>query len=105
MPPGRRCPPRTAGPRSPASATFVGYVRPETDSPSRVATPVSINFTEAVTDPAAVQQAITVTAAEFPVPPLDDRCHREHIGPTLRALSSNLEGAPTPPTPYPKRHP
>ncbi|WP_369031781.1 L,D-transpeptidase [Streptomyces adonidis] len=44
------------------SATFVGYFTPEADSTSGVGMPVSINFTEAVTDRAAVQKAITVTA-------------------------------------------
>ena len=42
--------------------TFVGYFTPEADSTSGVGMPVSINFTEAVKDRAAVQKAITVTA-------------------------------------------
>ncbi|MEV0171501.1 Ig-like domain-containing protein [Streptomyces sp. NPDC050803] len=47
--------------RSPAE-TFVGYFTPEADSTSGVGMPVSINFTHAVTDRAAVERAITVTA-------------------------------------------
>ena len=43
-------------------ATFVGYFTPEDGSTSGVGMPVSLNFTEAVTDRAAVQKAITVTA-------------------------------------------
>ncbi|MEU6552221.1 Ig-like domain-containing protein [Streptomyces sp. NPDC046915] len=43
-------------------ATFVGYFTPEAGSTSGVGMPVSINFTHAVTDRAAVQKAITVTA-------------------------------------------
>ncbi|MFI6560522.1 Ig-like domain-containing protein [Streptomyces sp. NPDC050534] len=42
--------------------TFVGYFTPEADSTSGVGMPVSINFTHAVTDRAAVQKAVTVTA-------------------------------------------
>ncbi|MCH5670572.1 L,D-transpeptidase [Streptomyces gilvus] len=42
--------------------TFVGYFTPEADSTSGVGMPVSINFTHAVQDRAAVQKAITVTA-------------------------------------------
>ncbi|MBO4252606.1 L,D-transpeptidase [Streptomyces griseorubiginosus] len=42
--------------------TFVGYFTPEADSTSGVGMPVSINFTHAVKDRAAVQKAITVTA-------------------------------------------
>ncbi|MFJ9538523.1 Ig-like domain-containing protein [Streptomyces sp. NPDC101225] len=42
--------------------TFVGYFTPEADSTSGVGMPVSINFTHAVEDRAAVQKAITVTA-------------------------------------------
>ncbi|MGI5459532.1 L,D-transpeptidase [Streptomyces sp. CA-249302] len=42
--------------------TFVGYFTPEANSTSGVGMPVSINFTHAVTDRAAVQKAITVTA-------------------------------------------
>ncbi|MCI3238778.1 L,D-transpeptidase [Streptomyces spinosisporus] len=42
--------------------TFVGYFTPEADSTSGVGMPVSINFSHAVTDRAAVQKAITVTA-------------------------------------------
>ncbi|MET7686418.1 Ig-like domain-containing protein [Streptomyces sp. NPDC005483] len=42
--------------------TFVGYFTPEADSTSGVGMPVSINFTHAVSDRAAVQKAITVTA-------------------------------------------
>lgn len=42
--------------------TFVGYFTPEADSTSGVGMPVSINFTHAVADRAAVQRAITVTA-------------------------------------------
>nr|WP_256251786.1 Ig-like domain-containing protein [Streptomyces sp. yr375] len=42
--------------------TFVGYFTPEADSTSGVGMPVSINFSHAVTDKAAVQKAITVTA-------------------------------------------
>ncbi|MGW3445747.1 L,D-transpeptidase [Streptomyces sp. NPDC001076] len=42
--------------------TFVGYFTPEADSTSGVGMPVSINFTHAVADRAAVQKAITVTA-------------------------------------------
>ncbi|MFC4507226.1 MULTISPECIES: L,D-transpeptidase [Streptomyces] len=41
--------------------TFVGYFTPEADSTSGVGMPVSINFTHAVADRAAVQKAITVT--------------------------------------------
>ncbi|WP_200301259.1 L,D-transpeptidase [Streptomyces adelaidensis] len=44
------------------SGTFVGYFTPEADSTSGVGMPVSIDFTQAVTDKAAVQKAITVTA-------------------------------------------
>ncbi|RPF37706.1 lipoprotein-anchoring transpeptidase ErfK/SrfK [Streptomyces sp. TLI_185] len=47
--------------RSPGE-TFVGYFTPEAGSTSGVGMPVSINFTHAVTDRAAVQKAITVTA-------------------------------------------
>ncbi|MBO0514058.1 L,D-transpeptidase family protein [Streptomyces beijiangensis] len=47
--------------RSPGS-TFVGYFTPEAGSTSGVGMPVSINFTHAVTDRAAVEKAITVTA-------------------------------------------
>ncbi|MFG2119918.1 Ig-like domain-containing protein [Streptomyces sp. NPDC048710] len=47
--------------RSPG-ATFVGYFTPEAGSTSGVGMPVSINFTHAVADRAAVQKAITVTA-------------------------------------------
>lgn len=46
---------------SPAE-TFVGYFTPEAGSTSGVGMPVSINFTHAVADKAAVQKAITVTA-------------------------------------------
>ncbi|MFF4399116.1 Ig-like domain-containing protein [Streptomyces sp. NPDC001480] len=46
----------------PPGATFVGYFTPEAGSTSGVGMPVSINFTHAVTDRAAVQKAITVTA-------------------------------------------
>ncbi|MER5526524.1 Ig-like domain-containing protein [Streptomyces sp. NPDC002677] len=42
--------------------TFLGYFTPEADSTSGVGMPVSINFTHAVADRAAVQKAITVTA-------------------------------------------
>jgi lipoprotein-anchoring transpeptidase ErfK/SrfK len=42
--------------------TFVGYFTPEADSTSGVGMPVSINFTHAVSDKAAVQKAITVSA-------------------------------------------
>ncbi|NEA99541.1 Ig-like domain-containing protein [Streptomyces sp. SID13726] len=42
--------------------TFVGYFTPEADSTSGVGMPVSINFSHAVSDKAAVQKAITVTA-------------------------------------------
>ncbi|MET8825041.1 Ig-like domain-containing protein [Streptomyces sp. NPDC004610] len=42
--------------------TFVGYFTPEDGSTSGVGMPVSLNFTHAVTDRAAVQRAITVTA-------------------------------------------
>ncbi|MGW1752912.1 L,D-transpeptidase [Streptomyces mirabilis] len=44
------------------SETFVGYFTPEANSTSGVGMPVSINFTEAVKDRAAVEKAITVTA-------------------------------------------
>ncbi|WP_369173893.1 Ig-like domain-containing protein [Streptomyces sp. R28] len=47
--------------RSPGE-TFVGYFTPEAGSTSGVGMPVSINFTHAVADKAAVQKAITVTA-------------------------------------------
>jgi hypothetical protein len=47
--------------RSPGS-TFVGYFTPEAGSTSGVGMPVSVNFTHAVTDRAAVEKAITVTA-------------------------------------------
>ncbi|OIJ64788.1 L,D-transpeptidase [Streptomyces mangrovisoli] len=43
-------------------ATYVGYYTPEANSTSGVGMPVSINFTHAVKDKAAVQKAITVTA-------------------------------------------
>jgi lipoprotein-anchoring transpeptidase ErfK/SrfK len=43
-------------------ATFVGYYTPEANSASGVGMPVSVNFTHAVEDRAAVQKAITVTA-------------------------------------------
>lgn len=42
--------------------TFVGYFTPEANTTSGVGMPVSINFTKAVKDRAAVQKAITVTA-------------------------------------------
>ncbi|MBB5129200.1 lipoprotein-anchoring transpeptidase ErfK/SrfK [Streptomyces albaduncus] len=41
---------------------FVGHVTPEAGSTSGVGMPVSINFTHAVTNKAAVEKAITVTA-------------------------------------------
>ncbi|MFJ4621072.1 Ig-like domain-containing protein [Streptomyces sp. NPDC088812] len=44
-------------------ATFIGAFTPEAGSTSGVGMPVSINFTHAVTDKAAVQKAITVTAS------------------------------------------
>ncbi|WP_053847810.1 Ig-like domain-containing protein [Streptomyces sp. NRRL B-24085] len=47
--------------RSPGE-TFVGYFTPEAGSTSGVGMPVSIDFTRAVSDKAAVQKAITVTA-------------------------------------------
>jgi len=47
--------------RSPGE-TFVGYFTPEAGSTSGVGMPVSINFTHAVSDRAAVEKAITVTA-------------------------------------------
>ncbi|GAA2807286.1 Ig-like domain-containing protein [Kitasatospora paracochleata] len=46
---------------SPAN-TFVGYFTPEDGSTVGVGMPVSINFNKPITDRAAVQQAITVTA-------------------------------------------
>ncbi|MGC0336463.1 L,D-transpeptidase [Streptomyces sp. SLBN-8D4] len=42
--------------------TFVGYFTPEAGSTSGVGMPVSINFSHAVSDRAAVQKAVTVTA-------------------------------------------
>ncbi|KPI14657.1 ErfK/YbiS/YcfS/YnhG family protein [Actinobacteria bacterium OK074] len=42
--------------------TFVGYFTPEANTTSGVGMPVSIKFTHAVSDRAAVQKAITVTA-------------------------------------------
>jgi hypothetical protein len=42
--------------------TFVGYYTPEAGSTSGVGMPVSINFTHAVADRAAVEKAITVSA-------------------------------------------
>ncbi|MFI6334032.1 Ig-like domain-containing protein [Streptomyces sp. NPDC050535] len=42
--------------------TFVGYFTPEANSTSGVGMPVSVNFTKAVSDRAAVEKAITVTA-------------------------------------------
>ncbi|MFF7647232.1 Ig-like domain-containing protein [Streptomyces canus] len=42
--------------------TFVGYFTPEAGSTSGVGMPVSINFSHAVSDRAAVQKAITVSA-------------------------------------------
>lgn len=42
--------------------TFTGHVTPEAGSTSGVGMPVSINFTHAVTNKAAVEKAITVTA-------------------------------------------
>ncbi|MFE2302234.1 Ig-like domain-containing protein [Streptomyces sp. NPDC059445] len=42
--------------------TFAGYFTPEANSTSGVGMPVSINFTRAVTDRAAVEKAVTVTA-------------------------------------------
>ncbi|MFJ4782528.1 Ig-like domain-containing protein [Streptomyces sp. NPDC088794] len=42
--------------------TFVGYFTPEANTTSGVGMPVSLNFTHAVADRAAVQKAITVTA-------------------------------------------
>ncbi|MET8098033.1 Ig-like domain-containing protein [Streptomyces sp. NPDC005236] len=42
--------------------TFAGYFTPEANSTSGVGMPVSINFTKAVTDRAAVEKAVTVTA-------------------------------------------
>ncbi|MER6419880.1 Ig-like domain-containing protein [Streptomyces sp. NPDC001137] len=47
--------------RSPGE-TFVGYFTPEAGSTSGVGMPVSINFTHAVKNRAAVQKAVTVTA-------------------------------------------
>ncbi|MFE7275549.1 Ig-like domain-containing protein [Streptomyces sp. NPDC057623] len=47
--------------RSP-SETFVGYFTPEAGSTSGVGMPVSVSFTHAVADKAAVEQAIKVTA-------------------------------------------
>ncbi|MFF4359541.1 Ig-like domain-containing protein [Streptomyces sp. NPDC001604] len=47
--------------RSPGE-TFVGYFTPEAGSTSGVGMPVSINFTHAVKNRAAVQTAITITA-------------------------------------------
>ncbi|OQR62718.1 hypothetical protein B6E66_18290 [Streptomyces maremycinicus] len=47
--------------RSPGE-TFVGYFTPEANSTSGVGMPVSINFSHAVSDRAAVEKAITVTA-------------------------------------------
>jgi lipoprotein-anchoring transpeptidase ErfK/SrfK len=47
--------------RSPGE-TFVGYFTPEANSTSGVGMPVSVNFSHAVSDRAAVQRAITVTA-------------------------------------------
>jgi lipoprotein-anchoring transpeptidase ErfK/SrfK len=46
----------------PPGETFVGYFTPEADSTSGVGMPVSIDFSRAVSDRAAVQKAITVTA-------------------------------------------
>lgn len=43
-------------------ATFVGYFTPEANSTSGVGMPVSVNFSHAVKDRAAVQKAITVSA-------------------------------------------
>ncbi|MEU6534780.1 Ig-like domain-containing protein [Streptomyces sp. NPDC047000] len=43
-------------------ATFVGYFTPEVGSTSGVGMPVSVTFSHAVKDRAAVQKAITVTA-------------------------------------------
>ncbi|MEV7737522.1 Ig-like domain-containing protein [Streptomyces sp. NPDC088921] len=42
--------------------TFVGYFTPEANTTSGVGMPVSLNFSHAVSDKAAVQKAITVTA-------------------------------------------
>ncbi|WP_405514783.1 Ig-like domain-containing protein [Streptomyces canus] len=42
--------------------TFVGYYTPQANTTSGVGMPVSINFSHAVSDRAAVQKAITVTA-------------------------------------------
>ncbi|MCT9075392.1 L,D-transpeptidase [Streptomyces fulvoviolaceus] len=42
--------------------TFVGYFTPEANSTSGVGMPVSVNFTHAVSDKAAVEKAITVSA-------------------------------------------
>ncbi|CAM5347677.1 L,D-transpeptidase [Streptomyces canus] len=42
--------------------TFVGYFTPEANTTSGVGMPVSLNFSHAVSDRAAVQKAITVTA-------------------------------------------
>ncbi|WP_307531027.1 L,D-transpeptidase [Streptomyces umbrinus] len=47
--------------RAPAD-TFIGYFTPEAGLTSGVGMPVSVNFTHAVTDRAAVEKAITVTA-------------------------------------------
>ncbi|MFD3615618.1 Ig-like domain-containing protein [Streptomyces sp. NPDC058676] len=47
--------------RSPGE-TFVGHFTPEANSTSGVGMPVSVNFTHAVTNKAAVEKAITVTA-------------------------------------------
>ncbi|MFE1292930.1 Ig-like domain-containing protein [Streptomyces sp. NPDC058751] len=47
--------------KSPAE-TFAGHFTPEANSTSGVGMPVSIDFTHAVTDRAAVEKAITVTA-------------------------------------------
>ncbi|WP_299529189.1 Ig-like domain-containing protein [uncultured Streptomyces sp.] len=42
--------------------TFIGHYTPEDGSTVGVGMPVSINFTRGITDPAAVEKAITVTA-------------------------------------------
>ncbi|WP_245178808.1 L,D-transpeptidase [Streptomyces montanisoli] len=42
--------------------TFIGYYKPENGATVGVGMPVSLNFTRGITDPAAVEKAITVTA-------------------------------------------
>ncbi|GHI03077.1 Ig-like domain-containing protein [Streptomyces cellostaticus] len=86
--------------RSPG-ATFAGCFTPEADSTSGVGMPVSVNFTHAVTDRAAVQKAITVTAEpavevvghRYSATRLDFRPRTYWAPGTKYTVTANAEGA------------